>query len=280
MADTNQRLNTITTDGADLASESNWANLKKAEAAGYSYEVAPTGGGQYIGMNFRRAPFDDQRARRAVALAVDPDAINAAVYNGEGKVPQTLFEEGSPFFSDIALGPTDHAAAQELFDELAAEGKPVTFTFMSYPTTESRTVAEALQAQLSVFDNVEAAVEVVDYSTATARAVNHDFDMFISGVVIQDPDIPLWSELHSDSSGNFMGIDDADLSAALDAGRIATSVEDRRAAYETVQERLAELTPGVWYYRAAPAVVSNGHVHGVSLYGLGSVLPEELWLTE
>ncbi|WP_245687847.1 ABC transporter substrate-binding protein [Rhodococcus phenolicus] len=280
VSDTNQRVNAITTGAADLASETNWASLKNVESAGYSYEVVPTGGGQFIGMNFARAPFDDERARRAVALAVDLDAVNTAVYNGEGQVPQTLFEENSPYFSDIELGRTDPEAAQQLFDELAAEGKPVSFTFLSYPTTESKTLGEALQAQLSAYDNVEAKVDVVDYATATARSGARDFDMFISSAVIQDPDSPLWMAFHTDSPGNVIGIDDPELSAALDAGRSAGTVDERKAAYETVQQRLVALNPGIWYYRAVPAVVMGADVHGVELYGLGSPLPEEIWSTE
>lgn len=138
--------------------------------AGFPTEVVQTGGGQILGMNFRRAPFDDERARRAVALATDLDAINAAVFNGAAEYPATLFPESSPFFVDVALPTQDKDTAQKLFDELAAEGKPVKFTFLSYPTPESKEVAEALQAQLSAFQNVEAQVEIADFATLTGRA--------------------------------------------------------------------------------------------------------------
>ncbi|MEU5840355.1 ABC transporter substrate-binding protein [Rhodococcus sp. NPDC047139] len=280
VSDTNQRVNAMTTGAADLASETNWASLKKVEAAGLNIDVVPTGGGQFAGMNFARAPFDDARARRAVSLAVDLDAINTAVYNDEGQIPGTLFEENSQFFSDIPLKATDPAAAQKLFDELAAEGKPVSFTYLSYPTTESRTLGEALQAQLSAFQNVEMKLDVVDYAQATARTAARDFDMLISSAVIQDPDTALWLAFHKDSSGNTVGIDDAELSAALDAGRVGVTVDERRAAYETVQNRLVELNPGLWYYRAVPGVVWGQNVQGVEVYALGSPLPEEIWVTD
>ncbi len=168
--DTNQRFNAITTGSADLSSESSWEILANTEVAGFPTEVVQTGGGQILGMNFRRAPFDDERARRAVALATDLDAINAAVFNGAAEYPATLFPESSPFFVDVALPTQDKDTAQKLFDELAAEGKPVKFTFLSYPTPESKEVAEALQAQLSAFQNVEAQVEIADFATLTGRA--------------------------------------------------------------------------------------------------------------
>ncbi|NLU60792.1 ABC transporter substrate-binding protein [Rhodococcus sp. HNM0563] len=278
-ADTTQRLNSITTGGADLASDSNWNTLAKAESAGTAVEVVPMGGGQYLGMNNRRAPFDDPRARRAVALAVDLDAMNTTVYNGEGVVPETLFLEESPWYSDIPLGRHDADAAQQLFDELAAEGKPVSFTFTTFPTVENKAVAETAQAQLRAFDNVDVEVEVLDFPAAFARFGTRDFDMMVHGVTIQDPDHSLWSSFHSTSKGNIVGIDDPDLDAALDAGRVGTTVEERAAAYEVVQQRLAELTPGAWYVRPAPAVLIGDQVHGIRLSGLGAPIPDGMWVT-
>lgn len=280
--DTNQRLNALVSGSADLTSESNWTTLTKAEDAGLAVETAPTGGGQYMGMNMRRAPFDDVRARRAVALAVDPKQINAVVYGDAGvdQVPTAMFLEASPFFSDIPLTRSDKNEAQKLFDELAAEGKPVSFTFVGYSSAENKAAGEALQAQLSAFENVDAKVEILDNTTAVSRLVNHDFDVMISTALVQDPDSALWTSFHSESSGNFMGIDDADLDAALDAGRNAQTLEERKDAYDTVQERLVELSQGLWYVRGAPSVVVGQNVNGVEMYSTGSLIPQELWIAE
>lgn len=280
VADTSQRFNAVSTGTADLASEASWATLDKAEQAGVGTELVPTGGGQIMVMNAARAPFDDVRARRAVSMAVDRDALNSVVYNGVGEVADYLFVDGSPFFEDVPLWTHDKDAAQVLFDELAADGKPLSFTFLSYPTQESRAAGEALQAQLNAFDNVEVAVEVADYSTLTARAGGRDFDMIISSAIVQDPDYALWTAFHGDSPGNFSGLDDPALNDALDAGRLAESDEERKAAYSTVQARLAELVPGVWYIKASPSVLYGENVHGIDLYTLGSPRPEELWVTE
>ena len=278
VADSNQRYNAIITGAADLASETNLASINKTDAAGMNSQIVPTGGGQYMGMNQRIAPFDDVRARRAIALATDVAGLNTVVYNGENEIPETLFPEGSPFYENISLQETNKAEAQKLLDELAAEGKPVSFTFLSYPTTESKVLAEGLQTQLSTFKNLEIKVEVADFAALTSRAAKRDFQMLISSAIIQDPDFPLWSAFHSKSAGNFVGVNDAQLDAALDAGRLATSDADRAAAYKTVQERLVTVVPGIWYTKAVPAVVYSPKVKGVDLYTLGSPLPENFWI--
>ena len=279
VADANQRSNTMTTGGADLTTETSWTNINKAEAAGLQYLVAPTGGGQFAGMNQRRAPFDDVRARRAVSLAVDLDAVNTVVYNGEGEVPKTLFPEDSPYYADIPLNTTDAVEAQRLFDELAAEGKPVSFTFLSYPTTESRVLGEAIQAQLSAFENVQMNVEVADFPAVTARAGARDFDMLVSSSITQDPDYALTIGFDSTSSGNFMGVNNPDLDAALERGRFGQTTEERKAAYDEVQRIIADTVVGLWYVRALPSVTFGKNLHGAQIYTLGSPLPEELWIS-
>lgn len=279
VADANQRSNTMTTGGADLASETSWNNLNKAEAAGLQYLITSTGGGQFAGMNQRRAPFDDERARQAVSLAVDLDSVNTVVYNGEGEVPKTLFPEDSPFHADIPLGETNAEEAQALFDELAAEGKPVSFTFLSYPTTESRVLAEAIQAQLSAFENVEMNVEVTDFAAVTARAGARDFDMLISSAVTQDPDYALTMAFDSQSTGNFMGVNNPELDAALERGRFGETTEERKVAYDEVQQILADTVVGLWYVRALPSVTFSEDMHGVRLYTLGAPLPAEFWIS-
>ena len=276
--DTNQRLNTLTTGGADVVIETNWASIASAKASGYPTDIVPMGGGQFIAMNTRQAPFDDVRARKAVSMAVNLESMNLAVYNGEGQIPHTLFPQSSPFYEDTELSRHDPEAAQQLFDELAAEGKPVEFTYTSFSTVENRAGAESLQAQLSAFENVEAQVTIVDFPTGLGALASKDFETIVSSANIQDPDYALWQAFHSSSDGNASGLADDQLDEALEAGRFADTVEERKQAYDAAQERLAELAPGIFYTRAAPAVATGRNVGGVRQYGFGSLLPADLWL--
>lgn len=264
---------------AGLAIEASWASLGRAEDAGLRVIVEPTGGGQFLALNTRRAPFDDERARRALALAIDIDALNEVVFAGRAELPRTLFDENSPFYADIPISTHDPDAARKLFDELAAEGKPVSFTFLAYTSVENKAVAEAVQAQLSAFDGVEVQVEVLDFTSALPRLNTYDFDVAITSATILDPDTALWGNFHGDSTGNFSGINDPELNAAIDEGRTAAELEDRAAAYETAQQRIVDLNPAVWYIRTAPAAVLGEGVHGVQMYGMGSIRPELLWTT-
>lgn len=199
---------------------------------------------------------------------------------GDEQFPRTVFQESSPFYSDLPFTRPDKDAAQRLFDELAAEGKSVSFTFVGYSSAENKVAAEALQANLTEFDNVEVDIEIVDNTEGVTRLTGHDFDMMITSALVQDPDAALWSAFHPDSSGNFMGVDDPALTQALDAGRNADTVEVRREAYDVAQRRLVDLNVGLWYVRGAPSVIAATDLEGILMYGSGSLLPEELQFTK
>ena len=275
--DENQRLATLTAGGGDLMISINPQLADRAEAAGFAVTRQELDGGNGLLFNTAVAPFDDPRAREAVSRAIDLNAVNEAVYAGGGAVPTTFFRDGSPFFADVPLAAHDRAGAQALFDELAAEGRPLTFTMTSYPTGESQAVVEAMQAQLSAYSNVTAHVEVLDFAGAGGKLAQRQFQAIIGGITFADPEITVWNSLHSGAPANYTGIVDPDLDAALDAGRVTTEISARHSAYATVQQRIAALDPFLLYVRTAPAVVAGEDFHGVQVYGVGSLLLDRVW---
>ncbi len=274
--DADQRYNTLVSGGADLSLEGIWSNIAKAKNAGLQNAVLPTGGGTTLVLNSTRAPFDDVRARKAFAIALDLDGINNAVYDGTAELPRTLFDESSPFYKDIPLAEQDRVEAQRLLDELAAEGKPLEFTLSMYPT--GRVLGEAIQTQLSTLKNIKVNVRIIDFAQVGQILGQMDYDVIANAVVFGDPEPRLWFGLHGDSAGNYSGVKDPQMDSALDTARVSQDESVRAAAYEIVQQRLVELNPVIFYTRSAPGVVANGNVGGIQQYGMGSVLPENLWI--
>ena len=277
-ADEDQRVSSIMSGGADLSPAISWGAVAKAKSANLQVQSMPIAGGQVFVLNTKRAPFDDVRARQALSHALDIGALDDAINQGEGLAATTLFPKGSPFYNDTALQTFDKAKAQELFDELAAEGKPVSFTFTSFPGNES--TAEAVQAQLGAYKNVTVKVGQREWAETGAVFGQGDFDVTIAAVNFIDPEPDLFSFFFSKALRNPSKIADPELDAALLSGRTEQSTEARKAAYDTVAERLAELVPAIFYQRSSFTTVATTKVGGITMYGAGSLIPDELWLTK
>jgi len=278
--DEGQRFSTVESGGADATMSSSAAFLKRGTDNGLNGLKQDLSGGIPMWMNARIAPFNDPRAREAVTKAVDLDAVNAAAYDGEGVVPKTLFSKDSPFYTDTPLTSFDKAGAQKLFDEIAADGKPVSFMITAYQTSESRRVAEAIQAQFSAYKNVTVKVEVLDFPAAVAKSTSREFQMMPGGLGFADPETIVYQTLHSGSAGNYTGIDDAKLDAALEAGRASSDVEERKAAYADLAVRFSELNPLLFYISYSAAVAYDKQAAGFVQYGLGSTRVDGVWTTK
>lgn len=281
ITDSNQRANTLLSDGADVIVESNLGIRKKLEGAGKVVSSDPIGGGLYICFNTTKAPFDDIRARQAVAAAIDTTALADAVAQGEAEVPETLFAEDSPFYADKPLDAHDPGKAQELFDELAAEGKPVSFTFTGYHTFETTTVGESLITQLSAYENVEVEMTDVELAEVGRVTTTGDFDAIVSSALFSgDPEPRISMVFHSQSPSNTSNISNPELDEALLAGRLGRTVEERKQAYDKVQDLLLELRPGIFYINGGSMLISNENVGGLAQYGQGTPLLEEFWIAQ
>jgi peptide/nickel transport system substrate-binding protein len=280
LTDTAARMGTLLSGGSQLSVNDSSAESARAQDAGMVVHGSKTSGGNVLVLNNAAAPFDDVRARRAVAAGIDYEALGN-ILNGEyGEPVETLFTPESPFYEEgKKLHEYNPEEAQRLLDELATEGKPLEFTIMSYASSVSKLGAEAMQAQLSSYDNIKVNVDVQDTAAVTARSVKGDFQASISGVMFSDPEPSLFRRYHSSSTaGNNMKVADPELDAALEEGRAGTDVATRKEAYARAQDRMIDLVPQIYYTRNTANILAVPAIGGVEIYGQGGVVLDNLWI--
>jgi peptide/nickel transport system substrate-binding protein len=276
--DPEQRWNIMSSEGADVSLEGQALNIDRAEKAGLQAQVLDWGGGSNFAMNTTKAPFDDVRARQAFAAAIDLQQIDDALNQGTGTIPTTLFPKSSPYFSDVPLITKDPAKAQKLLDEIAADGKPLSFTLSVFPGSGTA-LGNSIQTQLSTLKNVEVKIKTIDIAAYGQTMATKDYDMITNSVTFGvEPEPRLWAGLHGSSGGNYTGLADPQLDAALDTGLTSTDRAERKAAYAVVQQRLVDTVPMVFWANSVLGVVASDTVGGLQQYGAGSVLPETLWI--
>jgi peptide/nickel transport system substrate-binding protein len=267
--DIQQQYNTVNSGSADLFFSSDQAVLTKA-AKELNTRVLKAEGGQMFQFNLTRPPFNDPRARRAVALAMDPADIGKTLNNGY--IPATgFFPETSQFYDPAIKQPTpDKAEAQKLFNELAAEGKKVDFTYLLPQNPSSVKVAEYMQAQLQAYENVTMKLQPVEIGAYIVKyAIQKDFQAMLFQNWNVDPEPVMFNSFFSKSPQNFVGWNNPQADQALLTGRNSTDPAARKAAYTELQKAMVADLP-IWVYAQSwIGPISNSKVTGIEQYNTG-----------
>ncbi|WP_214400885.1 ABC transporter substrate-binding protein [Pseudonocardia lacus] len=279
IADPTQRINTVASGQAQAAVPGSDLSFRDAAAQRrLAVTEAPAGGGPTFLFNTARAPFDDVRARRAVAMALDLADLDSVIDPGSA-APEGLFGPGSPFGSPGPLVEHDAAGAQQLLSQLAAEGKPVEFTVTLTPSGLFKRTAEYVQSRLSTFRDIAVTIDIVDNATIDQRVFrDRDYDMSAQIVPVPDPEPNLYKLLHSTGQTNYTGFADPALDAALDAARSTQDTAAREAAYATVQRIVADQVPILPFREQVAYTVHRPELTGLVLHGDGALLYDRLGL--
>ncbi|MFT4235615.1 MAG: ABC transporter substrate-binding protein [Microbacterium sp.] len=278
VSDTDQRVNALISGSADIIHSLEGSVLTQAEDAGFVVHEYIFNGGLGIMFNTSKAPFDDVRARQALAYGLDFEKIGDAFTGGNPEVPTTLFTKDSPYYEDIPLTTYDPEKAQELLDELAADGKPLDFTFTT-TSSATTTVFDAIQAQLNSYDNVSVTIDIRDASEAGIFASEGDFEATTTTLAFADPLGRLFTSLHSKAGvSNYSRFSDPETDAAIDAAGKTTDVDELRKQYAIVQERLADQAPFLFFDTFRNGVAATEQVQGVTVFGFTSPGTASIWL--
>ncbi|MEX0887742.1 MAG: ABC transporter substrate-binding protein [Phycisphaeraceae bacterium] len=213
-------------------------------------ETTPGTFWEYVGLNTEVEPFNDPRVRRAIAWALDRDAINQAARFGYahpltgGNLPP-----GHWAHLDEAIYPQpDLDRARSL---LADAGYENGFSAQVIVNTESaRQVAAAgLIAQMLRPLDLDIEVRGIERATFFSRLNDRDFEMTVVGWVgLFDPDEWLYPIFHSAGAYNQQSYANPELDALLEQGRRYEDRDQRAEVYRRVQRIVAEDAPVVFLY--------------------------------
>lgn len=285
ISDKSQQIETVKSGGADLLYGNTFEDAESA--APLHVQRVESGGGTIFYFNTDRPPFDDPRARKALHLAIDGDALAQIADPGEGsQAVNSLFSPDSSYFQeDLTLPKQDKEEAQRLFDELAAEGKPVDFTFVMVSGQAFQRTTQYLQAQLNnEFENVNMEVETIDPAAGSSRIyLNRDFDMHNRpGTLPIIAPQPVLSDLLAEGGRqNVSNYSSDEMNAALDEVKAASDEEAMSEAIAEVQRIYREDLP-MWFYTPGQpwAAYDPNAVTDVTLFEEGTVKWDQVGLVE
>jgi peptide/nickel transport system substrate-binding protein len=203
----------------------------------------------FVGMNCRKAPFDDVNLRRAVAFAIDRPAM----------IKQAYFGEGIPAYSPISPPMTDFydkniatSGRGQFFDldkakAFRAQAKDQGVIEPVFIMTEQGTYGTRVaQTALPMLEKIgiKPKLELVERAVWVNRRNAGDFDMFdFEWVADLDPDETIYPEFHSGASWNYPGWASSEFDALVEQAQKILDPAKRRELYYKAEDILMGEAP-------------------------------------
>ena len=122
----------------------------------------------------------DARVRRAFELAIDRDAINQVVFNGEFVPGNQWVSPQNPYYQEkFPIPKRDVAKAKALLKEAGVTG-PIALDFMVPNGAETRAVAEVVQS-MAAEAGFDLKIRVTEFATSLKQAEDGDYQVFLIG---------------------------------------------------------------------------------------------------
>jgi peptide/nickel transport system substrate-binding protein len=273
---TDNRLNGLQGKQFDIMLDSSGATFDTVKSLpGITYQRQPAGRRE-IGMvllNVTRPPLDDLSIRKAIAQGTDRNALNEIANKGNFTLTDQVVDKAiMGYVQNPGFPKYDPKAAKKTVDawKRAHDGKSPTFNLQSPADEMNKALAQDIKRQMAAIGITVNLPAPVDQATIISQAVGSAVDSFIwrnySG---GDPDT-LYPWFKSGSIVNFNKINDPDVDAALDAGRVETDPAKRTTIYQGLNRRLSTKAYSLYTWYVNWYIAEQSDVKGV----LGPNLPD------
>jgi peptide/nickel transport system substrate-binding protein len=271
IADEAQRMNALksgeitanlTNNGATIAELRDLKSQGKVE----STETDKFAEVNYWLLNSSSAPFNNQAAREAVALAYDRDTYNQVQNAGVLTPADGPFPSGNLGFVENTGFPhfnLDQARAK-VAQYKQETGQDLSFTLTT--TNEPSTVAGAqLYQQMLKAAGIPVQLAQTDQTALINQAIAGQVQMFgWRNHQGGDPDTQYyWWHSTFKNTTNFGKIQDAEVDRLLDDGRSNTDPAARKKDYEDLNKLLGSKVYNVWEFYSKWTIGTAPNVHGV-----------------
>lgn len=225
----------------------------------------------YAMLNVKKPPFDNINARLAVAHGIDRQDIIDKAEDGVQNRADGPFGKGSMgYLEDPGFPDYDPEKAKEYIAKYKEEtGRDLEITVGHTPDAGVTRIAQLIQEQAQAY-GVKVNLQPIEQGSLINTALGGNFEALLwRNHPGGDPDTQyVW--WHSGMITNFSGINDPEIDAALDEGRIEPDPAKRKVLYEGLNRRFASQAYNIWNWFTLWAIGFDNKVHNI----LGPTLPD------
>ena len=239
--DAGQRLAALEAGDIDMFQTAASADIARAEEAGFTAQKISGSSSTILLMNNAKPPFDDVRARQAVAYAINKDVLNERIYEGVRQPSYSGFATDSPYYNPDAGTPEyDPEKAAELVEELGG----LEFSIVCIPTPEADQILQLVKQmgeQVGMTITLESQEQGAFVQRMFGKGGDYTAACFRSTHFVE-PDA-IRSGLTTDDPGNLVFYSNPEVDRLLDEARQTADIEKRKELYGEVQEITGEEVP-------------------------------------
>jgi peptide/nickel transport system substrate-binding protein len=238
IVDATVRLANLKSGGLDLTERVLATDLKEVRAdpklkLSTAIELGYQGITLNIGHDKTKGPLSQSaKVRQALDLAIDREAANQVVFNGEFKPGNQWVNPDHPYYQKaFPIRGRDVEKAKALLKE-AGVTPPVSVDFMVPKGAETEAVAQVVQSMASEA-GFDMKIRVTEFATSLKQAEAGEYQAYMlawSGRI--DPDGNSYIFLHAKAPQNYSEWVNADADKALEDARLTTDMKQRMALYE------------------------------------------------
>ncbi len=239
--DSGQRVSALETGDIDIFQTADSGTIKSAEDKGFSAQKISGSSSTILLMNNSKPPFDNVKARQAVAYAIDKDLINERAYGGVRTPSYSGYAPDNAYYNPDAGTPKyDPDKAKALVDELGG----LEFEIVCIPTPEADLILNIIK-QLGEDVGMKITLSSQEQGAFVNRIFSKSGDYtaacFRSAQFI-DPDATRGA-LTTGDTGNLVFYSNPEVDKLLEEARQTADFETRKEKYFRVQEITGEEVP-------------------------------------
>ncbi|MCA6121140.1 ABC transporter substrate-binding protein [Bradyrhizobium sp. WSM 1704] len=202
------------------------------------------------------------KVRQALDLAIDREALNQVVFNGEFTPGNQWVSPTHPYYQkSFPVRGADVARAKALLKE-AGVPLPVTVDYMVPKGPEYEAVAQVVQS-MAAEAGFDIKIRVVEFATTFKQAQAGEFQVFEinwSGRI--DPDGNSYIFMHSKAPQNDGGYSNPEADKLMEDGRLTADPSERKAIYEKLTRILLNDEPIIYLYHRKLLIAHTSKLEG------------------
>jgi peptide/nickel transport system substrate-binding protein len=262
-----------------------WSAVSSLQSQpGVVMKLFPSSRTDFLQFNLKRKPFGDVHVRRAIAFAIDRDAMIKAVLFGNGRRANSFLTPALFGYDPNVEGPQfDLAKAQQEMEQSSVPtGFKTTLMVGSGAVTEN-SLAQIVQQELQAL-HIDVTLRKVDVNAEFTNIQNFDYDI---GFTYDTTDIIDPDELMAFSVGGLPGgtyslwtnYNNPQVNGWIAEAARNFEKATRQDLYTKVQMQVAADAPLVPLYYSPYAYAFSDKLHGFLVFPTGNYHLENAWLS-